>query len=319
MSSDVGVRILFATDGSEGADVALDVLLALPLRPTDEVVVVSYPAFFLAARPDGTGLIARLMERRRRAAHTVVDAATGRLARIGVRTTGVVQPALDAVDAILRVAADRHSDLIVVGSRGLGLMGGLALGSTARTLAMLSPVPVLVVRDRRIAPHRVLVAVDASEASRAALRLVARLPFPREMTVDLLHVLPAHDWSEVAPATNDEILALRESFERDEAELARALLQRSAAALPATAAVSTYVERGAVPDTILDRAAAIGADLIVLGSRGLSGPRRPLWGSTAERVIVRAHCAVLIAPPVEVASGAPVETTVAEVAAASAG
>lgn len=312
MSIDGGVRFLFATDGSEGADVALDVLLALPLRPIDEVVVVTYPAFFLAARPNGTGLIARLMERRRRAAHEVVEAATERLAAIGVRTAGVVQSGLEAVDAILRVAQDRQADLLVVGSRGLGLVSGLVLGSTARTLAILSPVPVLVVRDRRSAPRRVLIAVDGSAASRAALQLFARLPLPREVTVELLHVLPAHDWSEVAPATNDEILALRESFERDEAERARTLFQQSAAALPATATISTYLERGAVPDTILARAAAIGADLIVVGSRGLSGPRRPLWGSTAERVILSAHCAVLIAPPAEPASAELVETAAPE-------
>lgn len=319
MSDDGGVRILFATDGSEGADVALDVLLAVPLRPSDEVVVVSYPAFFLAARPDGTGLIARLMERRRRAAHEVVEAATERLATIGVRTVGVVQNGSDAVDAILRVAQDRHADLVVVGSRGLGLVGSLALGSTARTLAILSPVPVLVVRDRRSAPRRVLVAVDGSAASRSALRLFARVPLPREVTVELLHVLPAHEWSEVAPETNDEILALRESFERDEAERARTLLHDAAAALPATATTTTFLERGAVPETILARATATAADLIVLGSRGMNGPRRPLWGNTAERVIVGAHCAVLIAPPADVVSGESLETAEPEGVAAPAG
>ncbi len=320
MSNDGGVRLLFATDGSEGADVALDALLALPLRPIDEVVVVSYPAFFLAARPDGTGLVARLMDRRRRAAREVVEAATARLATIGVRTSGVVQNGLDAVDAILRVVQDRHADLVVVGSRGLGLVSGLMLGSTARTLAVLSPVPVLVVRDRRSAPRRVLIAVDGSLASRAALLLFARLPLSREVTVELLHVLPAHDWSQVAPATDDEILALRESFERDEAERARILLQQSAAALPSTATSSTYVERGAVPDTILARAATIGADLIVLGSRGLSGPRRPLWGSTAERVMVAGTSSMLIAPvPAEPASAELAETAAPEDAPASTG
>jgi nucleotide-binding universal stress UspA family protein len=313
MTGDAGVRILFATDGSQGADVALDALLALPLRPSDEVVVVSHPAFFLAARPDGTGLIARLMDRRQRAAHEIVEAVMGRLHRIGVPATGVVQNGLDTVDAILRAVQDRQADLVVVGSRGLGLVSGLMLGSTARTLAVLSPVPVLVVRDRRSAPRRVLIAVDGSVASRAALLLFARLPLPREVTVELLHVLPAHDWSQVAPETDDEILALRESFERDEAARARILLERSAAALPSTATISTCLERGAVPDTILARAAAIGADLIVVGSRGLSGPRRPLWGSTAERVMVQGTASILIAPvPAEPASDEHAETAAPE-------
>lgn len=43
------------------------------------------------------------------------------------------------------------------------------------------------------------------------------------------------------------------------------------------------------------------ADLIVLGSRGVAGPRRPFWGSTAERVVTTARCSVLIVPvPVEI-------------------
>jgi nucleotide-binding universal stress UspA family protein len=320
MSNDGGVRLLFATDGSEGADVALSVLLALPLRPIDEVVVVSYPAFFLAARPNGAGLIARLMDRRRRAAREVVEAATARLMTLGVPTFGVVQNGLDAVDAILRVVQDRHVDLVVVGSRGLGLVGGLLLGSTARTLAMLSPVPVLVARDRRSALRRVLIAVDGSVASRAALLLFGRLPLPREVAVELLHVLPAHDWAQVAPETNDEILALRESFERDEAERARTLLQQAAAALPSTATISTYLERGAVSDTILARAAAIGADLIVVGSRGLSGPRRPLWGSTAERILIEGTSSMPIAPvPAEPASSELAETAAPEDVRASTG
>src|SRR6266508_1680166 len=116
MSTGGGVRVLFATDGSDGATVALDFLMALPIRESDEVLVVSYPAYFLAARPDGTGIIGALMEGRRRAAHDTVEAAIKRLAKAGIPAAGVVQEGLEAVDAILRVAADRHADLIILGS-----------------------------------------------------------------------------------------------------------------------------------------------------------------------------------------------------------
>lgn len=313
MSNDGGIRILFATDGSAGADVALDLLTALPPRPSDEVVVVSYPAYFLAARPDGTGLIARLMEGRRRAAHEIVEAAAKRLATTGVRTTGIVQNGLEAVDAIVRVALERQTDLIVLGSRGLGPVSSLLVGSTARALAILSPVPVLVVRDRRTAPHRVLIAVDGSEASQAAVRLFARLPMPDDQSVELFHVLPAHQWSEIGPGMNGELSDLRESVEREEAERGQVILRDSAALLGDGRTVHTAAERGPVSDTILERAEAIGADLIALGSRGVAGPRRLLWGSTAERVMVAARCSVLIAPvPVAAVSGEPVETAAPE-------
>ena len=309
MSSKGGVRILFATDGSHGAAVALDFLMALPLRPSVEVLVVSYPAYFLAARPDGTGLIAALMEGRRRAAHDTVDAAIQRLAQAGVPAAGVVQDGLEAVDAILRVAGDRHADLIVMGSRGRGPVSSLLLGSTARALAMLSLVPVLVVRERRTAPRRVLIGVDGSAASRAAIALFARLPLPNDVSTELLHVLTPHQWSELGPGRDGEIADLRESVEREEAELGQAILRDARAQLGAGRTVTTLAAHGPVTDTILERAAAIGADLIVLGSRGVAGPRRLLWGSTAERVTVAARCAVLIAPvPHEMATEGPEKT-----------
>jgi nucleotide-binding universal stress UspA family protein len=296
MSNDGGVRILFATDGSAGAAVALELLSELPLRPSDEVVVVSYPAYLLAARPDGAGLVARLMEGQRRAAFEVVEAAAKRLTRSGVRTTAVVQDGLEAVDAILRVAVERHVELIVLGSRGLGRVSSLLVGSTARALAILSPVPVLVVRDRRPHLRRVLIAVDGSHASRAGLEIFTRLPLPKRLSVELLHVLPTHRWSEVRPDMKEELSALRESVEREEAEHGWALLRDAAALVGDGATIHTHAERGHVSDVILARAAALGADLIVLGSRGANGPRQLLWGGTAERVMVASRCSVLIAP-----------------------
>lgn len=290
-----GIRILFATDGSPGAAAALDLLASLPLRPVDEVTVVMYPAYFLAARPDGTGLIGHLMAGRRQAAQATVDAAVHRLAGLKVRASGVVAQGLEAVDGILRVVTERSPELLVMGSRGLGPVSSLVIGSTARTLALLSPVPVLIVREGRSVPKRVLAAVDGSDASRAALAAFAQLPLPGAATVELLHVLPVHDWSGL-PVRDEELAELREAQEQAESGAADTLLEASAQALREGVTVRTAKERGAVADTIRAHADAMDADLIVLGSRGMSGPRWPFWGSTAERVIVTAGRSVLLAP-----------------------
>ena len=295
ISSDRGARILFATDGSPGATVALEFLGSMPLRPDDEIIVVTYPSYFLAARPDQTGLIGKLMEGRRRAAQATADETVQRLAGSGARVSGVVAQGLEAVDAILRVAAERSPDLLVMGSRGLGPVSSVVVGSTARTLALMSPVPVLMVRGRGEAVRRVLVAVDGSEASRAALSALARLPLTAGVIVELLHVLPAHDWSGL-PIRGEELAELREAQERAEIDAADRLLLSSAKSLPEGVEIRTAKERGAVADTIRAHADALNADLIVLGSRGLGGPRRPFWGSTAEHVIVTADRSVLLAP-----------------------
>lgn len=75
----------------------------------------------------------------------------------------ILQKALDAVgeipgetdaehiegspaEAILEVAKVRGSDVIVMGSRGLGKLAGLVLGSTSQKVASHAPCPVLIVR-----------------------------------------------------------------------------------------------------------------------------------------------------------------------------
>ncbi len=49
-------------------------------------------------------------------------------------------------EAIIKVAATRESDVIVMGSRGLGTLAGLLLGSTSQKVVSHAPCPVLIVR-----------------------------------------------------------------------------------------------------------------------------------------------------------------------------
>lgn len=49
-------------------------------------------------------------------------------------------------EAIIGVATTRKSDVIVMGSRGLGTLAGLLLGSTSQKVVAHAPCPVLIVR-----------------------------------------------------------------------------------------------------------------------------------------------------------------------------
>jgi nucleotide-binding universal stress UspA family protein len=57
--------------------------------------------------------------------------------------------------------------------------------------------------------------------------------------------------------------------------------------------VETTVSPSALADTIARTAEEIGADLVVMGSRGLTGPTHVLLGSAAERTLRTTPCAVL--------------------------
>jgi nucleotide-binding universal stress UspA family protein len=51
-----------------------------------------------------------------------------------------------AAEAILEVASTRKSDLIVMGSRGLGTLSGLLLGSQSQKVVQHANCPVLIVK-----------------------------------------------------------------------------------------------------------------------------------------------------------------------------
>ncbi len=206
------------------------------------------------------------------AATEIADLAARRLVARGIQAdvhVGSGSPAR----AIVATAVATRSDLIVLGSRGRGSIAGALFGSTARSLARSSPLPVLVVRERRHAPRRVLIAVDGSPDSRAAIATLAALPLPRETEVLLMHVVPDA---------------------RVDRTRAQELLHVAACQLPPLWTTHTAVERGDVADRILARATAAGADLVGLGSRGTGIGEGFLQGSTADRVLSGSHCAVLI-------------------------
>ncbi|MCC6259981.1 MAG: universal stress protein [Anaerolineales bacterium] len=52
----------------------------------------------------------------------------------------------DPAEIIINLATSRKSDLIVMGSRGLGRLAGLVLGSTSQKVVSHAPCPVLIVR-----------------------------------------------------------------------------------------------------------------------------------------------------------------------------
>lgn len=289
------MHILFATDGSPSAETALEMLLDLRLRSHDQVIVLAVPVrSYVGVGYEGTGaFFAEIAEQEEQTARQVAENAA---ARIRARAIGAtIEVAEGPVpQAIIEVAHTAHAEIIVLGSRGLGRIAGALLGSTARAVARHSDIPVLVVRDRHSAPERVLVAADGSDDATAAIKTLATLPLASRMHVTVLYVQPKHDLPDVpAGALTDELVAAAEREERqdgiDVLSHVRDLL------LPAGIETRISLERGRATERILATAKAEGSDLIVLGARGrtLRGDRF-LQGSTADRIIENAHCAVLV-------------------------
>lgn len=146
-------RLLVATDGSDVADTISDWLGAWGAfrdRHAD-VVAVSVPespAFELMVGLYTLG-DARLEAMRREIAnrsHADADGMAQRLTAIGIRATAHVRTG-DPANEILAAATDHGSDLIVTGSRGLGGLESLLLGSVARNVLTHARCSVLTVRS----------------------------------------------------------------------------------------------------------------------------------------------------------------------------
>lgn len=143
---------------------------------------------------------------------------------------------------------------------------------------------------------KILLAIDGSAHSKAAIAEVARRPWPADTQILVLTVVHAG-----IPLLPDPSMALAAAYVQQIQELhARApglvdeacrQLQQSAPDLT----VLTAIEEGTPKDVIVDTARAWNADLIVVGSHGHSRVRSVLLGSVAIGVLTAAHCSVLVA------------------------
>ncbi len=136
-------NVLVAYDGSDHSQKALD-LAAKIAQCSDGKLKVLY-AFDHVPSIYGDDETARFIERAMNKGREILAAATAHLGELGIHySTDTVEG--PAAEAILRIAEAEGCDLIVMGSRGLGMMQGLLLGSVSYRVLHHAQVPVLIVR-----------------------------------------------------------------------------------------------------------------------------------------------------------------------------
>ena len=250
-------RMVFGDDRSSGADVAW-LWINEHRWPGWCLDVVEIPDTHISTRPVPGG--DQLVEWAPEVPRTV-------FAESGITEVSNLTARADPRLVLMRRT---DADLLVVGPVGSGVLKRrFHLGSTTDWLLQQPPCPLAIVRSAAPA-RRVVVGVDGSDPAQRALEALVAMPWSRD--VDVLAVGVYDGWTD--PAGGLE----------------------SAAKTLADAGIEHRTEqiRGRPTETILQKASAHRADLVVVGARGAGTAHRVVVGSTTSAVARMVSCNVLV-------------------------
>jgi nucleotide-binding universal stress UspA family protein len=285
-------KVLLATDGSEDAALAARAAIELSNRTTSELHVVHVwhdvptPHFhsFVRAqlRQEAEETLQKQLERIEQTGGTVAEAHL----REG-RT----------IDEILDLSEELEVGLLIVGSRGLGGVGRILLGSVSEGIVHHSRRPVLVMRGGQDAwpPSRVIVGDDASEDAREAGKLAASIGELSGATALLVRAYPR------LPETDLEGRELDPRMVEDALRREQRALEARAADIEDASRIRprAQIAVGDPAASLIEAAeeAAPQRALIAVGSRGLDAVQRLRLGSVSTKVLRASRGPVLVVNP----------------------
>ena len=306
---DKSMKILIGYDGSECADAALEDLQRAGLGADVEALVMTVADVFVPMPLDEEVentvpmYVPPAIKRAHERAEQKLEEATDMAKRVSEQIRSIfpawrVSAGAEADSpawTLIRKADSWKPDLIVMGARGHSVFGGrLILGSISQRVLYEARCSVRIARasDDYDKPVRLLIGLDNSADSNAAVEAVCNRHWPRGTEVGLLAVVDtvmpltsnpsepsAMKWIETADESNWN--QVREIFEPAAQRIRSAGLH-----------AEVLIRRGNPADEILGEAHTWGADCIFVGARGTRGIDRLLLGSVSSAVSSRAHCSV---------------------------
>lgn len=201
-------------------------------------------------------------------------------------------------ESIIDYAEDHDVDLIVMGTHGRRGVERLLIGSVTEEVVRAAPCPALTIRSSATAHpdeavRRILVPVDFSEASEAAILHAKEIAQTYGAEIDLIHVVEEAVYPS-AYGVEPVSIPTQEIIERVEASLADLVRKDIGYEHAKVQAVVGYA-----PRAILDHAKESEADLIVIATHGRTGLDRVLLGSVTERVLRQSPTPVFVVKPGE--------------------
>ncbi len=277
-------RILYATDFSKGAQMALPIVSAIARRYHSEVFVshIWSPKPYPMVTPEA---LAAVEEQEQAAKHKVAEIlrVTGAL---GISTKPIVRSG-NPVEELERVVQEQAIELAVLSTHGRVGMKHLMMGSVAEAFfrnvpcAVLTVGPHLAPRFEHIAEVRnILFPTDLSTESQSVFPYLASLAHEFNSRITVLYVLP--------PETEDnpEAIALA-------GPLRSQMIRMLGPQISPKCEAEFVIDAGDASEKILAQAAKRDVDLIGFGVRKAAEITTHFRNTVAYRVLLNATCPVL--------------------------
>lgn len=296
------MKVLLAVDQSQDAHAAARFLEAVRLpRGSGLSIVHVIEIPHVAIRFPGQQIM--LADWRKEAAadaRRLIDRLVPPFRAQGLLVRPLVQEGLPG-PVLLNTVERTRADLTVLGSHGSSRLMRFLLGSVSELLLSEAPASVLIVRGRPRGRQdqgmRVVLAMDFSKNAKGAAGFLSKLRLPRASRVMLLHVEERADrvLARISGMGRIDLSQAVEQAMRERKRRTLLMLERMGRRFRQRGlAVDHVFADGAPAEEILRAAERHRADLIVMGSKGLTGLDRYLLGSVSRKVARHAPCSVLV-------------------------
>ena len=264
-------ELLLATDRSAFSEGAVREAINFAVKCSSRLYVMSV----LETNPQYETIGADVYEKEETEALKYLESVKARALQAGVYSCeAVLHYGEEPYRLIVNEAVEKKVDMIIIGRRGRGGLMKVLMGQVAAKVIGHAPCKVLVVpRAAKIEYKNILVATDGSAHSVAA----------------------ASEAIGIAKRCGSAVIALSTAYTEGDLEEAKANVDKVVdMAHDEGVPIEAITPMGRSHNVIVETAGGRGVDLIVMGTYGKTGIKRLLMGSSTERVIGHAGCAVLV-------------------------
>ena len=291
-------RILVPLDGSELAEAALPYAEELAGQLGSEVILIhAYESDDEKHRRMHQLYLQKVVEATKRGVRNRLGAGVEKEVRVDSALL-VGHPAEQIVDY-----ADRENvGIILMATHGRSGIKRWVLGNVAAKVARATKGPVALIRvdekglkaSKKAKIRNIILPLDGSKESEAAIRPVEELASKLKAHVVLLHVIPPTYFVYSIPGETVEMPFTPEDMQRSQEKAEHYLETVAAAFKNRDIDVRTQVIVGTAAEEILSLADEVPADMVAMSTHGRSGISRWAFGSIADKILHAANTPVLL-------------------------